>query len=517
MNNIVSYGVPANDIKLPEVITTQDGATFNPHMTKWSFCDGATTVSLDFSTISGATRALVGSIKVALAWYAENKSAHHLKNMFQRLRTLLRVVSSQKDKVLTQITSTDLINYRASLHAKNAWYIGSLSGFLKQWHALGIHGVSDDAIEFLKQVRLKGNQKGAAVRTMDPRRGPYSDIELESVQAALNAAYAAGNVDLDEYMLVWLFMLLGLRPIQYALLKTCDVSAGIAKDGSSVYSLRMPRAKQRGQTHRDEFTVRLLTPQVGKLLVIYAEQVKARFQGHLDDPSQAPLFPQKQSHLERPAKFRFHKATGAITGMLSEVLNKLHVRSERTGKPLHITATRFRYTIGTRAAMEGHGELIIAELLDHTDTQNVGVYVQSTPEMIERIDRAIAMAMAPLARAFAGVVIADESEAVRGGDPTSRIVDPRFDKNFKPVGSCGKYGSCGFMAPVACYTCHKFQPWLNGPHEAVLDYLLIERERLLRNTDKRIASNNDRTILAVAEVVQQCQTIRDGAMGVVHG
>jgi hypothetical protein len=36
--------------------------------------------------------------------------------------------------------------------------------------------------------------------------------------------------------------------------------------------------------------------------------------------------------------------------------------------------------------MEGHGELIIAELLDHSDTQNVGVYVQATPEIVESVE-----------------------------------------------------------------------------------------------------------------------------------
>ena len=133
------------------------------------------------------------------------------------------------------------------------------------------------------------------------------------------------------------------------------------------------------------------------------------------------------------------------------------------------------------------------------------MYVRATPEIIERIDRAIAMQMAPLARAFGGVIIASESEAIRGDDPSSRIVDPRFDKNLKPMGNCSTHGSCGFMAPISCYTCHSFQAWADGPHEAVLSYLIAERARLVSDADDRIASVNDRTILAVAEVVRQCQ------------
>ena len=79
---------------------------------------------------------------------------------------------------------------------------------------------------------------------------------------------------------------------------------------------------------------------------------------------------------------------------------------------------------------------------------------------------------------------------------------------MKPMGSCGKHGFCGFLAPIACYTCVNFQPWLDGPHEAVLAFLIRERDRLAQQTDLRIASINDRTILAVAEVVRQCEARR---------
>jgi len=77
-----------------------------------------------------------------------------------------------------------------------------------------------------------------------------------------------------------------------------------------------------------------------------------------------------------------------------------------------------------------------------------------------------------------------------------------------PMGNCGKFGFCGSLAPIACYTCSNFQPWLDGPHDAVLMHLISERERLLVGSDIRIASINDRTILAVAEVVKQCEDIQ---------
>ena len=157
--------------------------------------------------------------------------------------------------------------------------------------------------------------------------------------------------------------------------------------------------------------------------------------------------------------------------------------------------------------------MVIAEILDHTDTQNVGVYTEATPAIIERIDRAIAMQMAPLAQAFAGKLIKSEAEATRGADPSSRIIDLRIDRSGQAMGSCGQYSHCGFSAPIACYRCSCFEPWLDGPHEAVLAYLLDRREKLLATTDERMASVNDLTILAVAEVVRRCDEAKVSKLG----
>jgi hypothetical protein len=67
------------------------------------------------------------------------------------------------------------------------------------------------------------------------------------------------------------------------------------------------------------------------------------------------------------------------------------------------------------------------------------------------------------------------------------------------MGNCGSSIHCGFYRPIACYAgCFDFEPWLDGPHEAVLDYMLARREELTTATDNRIAAINDRAILGCA-------------------
>lgn len=499
--------LPLSIPSLPSSVRALSGAVFDPGVLRWTFHDGLHPVSLNFERLRGcATDELITAAKFPLIWYAENAEAATILNQFDNLRRLLESASAVTGQPVGIIDAPLLASFRASLTWETEWKLGALSAFLKKWESLGVPGVTKDAVRLLRSIRLKGNRKGAAVLTMDPLKGPLTDIERSATQSALNDAFAAKSITLDDYLLAWLCLLLGLRNIQFAMMKVCDVREITKADGATEYVLRVPRVKQgMAEARREQFKERLITPSIGKMLVGYATGVRKRFDGDgkfAISPSQAPLFPQKKTTKRARPGFHHHMSPADIGKRIKAVFEALEVYSERTGKPIQVTSKRLRHTVATSAAKEGHGELIIAELLDHSDTQNVGVYVKATPEIIERIDRAVALRMAPLAHAFAGVVIGNELGATRGDDPTSRIVDPRFDETMRPMGNCGRDGPCGFMAPIACYTCKNFQAWVDGPHEAVLDYLLVERGRLMAEVDVRIATVNDRTILAVAEVVQ---------------
>ena len=169
-----------------------------------------------------------------------------------------------------------------------------------------------------------------------------------------------------------------------------------------------------------------------------------------------------------------------------------------------ISPRRFRYTFGTRLAEEGASKVVIANRLGHVDLQQVGVYVEASPKVIDNIDRAMGALLAPLARAFRGRLVENEEQTTQKGAPGSRIID--FRSSASPVGSCAeKGGGCAFNKPVACYTCFRFEPWLDAPHEKVLNRFLADREKWA--TDERLAAVNDESILAVQEVIAQCTQI----------
>lgn len=498
---------------LPECVSTRSGQIFDPRAQRWVFRDGVKEVSMPFSDLGLEEVPWFDGFKLALVWQLKNASPSHAVNVHVRSRHFFRYLVRQYGALPQVIAAEHLISYSADPVVIKRGYLSGLGGFLQQWHSLGYPGVSESVVDFYKSVRLKGNEKGVAIRTMDPHKGPLTVMETAALLDALSSALRDKKVSAADYLLAWLVVALGMRPIQYAALKVCDFKVIRPKNGEETFVLAIPRAKQRWIVDmRSLSRERAILPEVGRLLLLHVQAVKQSYFGLISDVEMAPMFPTKRKQ-RQSLGYEFHNSSAALGQLIRATLGSLDVRSHRTGELLNVSAVRFRRTVGTRAAEEGHGPLVIAELLDHSDTQSVGVYVEATPEIIERLDRAIAIHMAPLAQAFAGKLIKGESEATRGADPSSRIIDLRVDRSGQAMGSCGQYSHCGFSAPIACYRCSCFEPWLDGPHERVLEYLLDRREKLLETTDHCIASVNDLAIIAVAEVVKRCADAKKNEPG----
>jgi integrase len=414
--------------------------------------------------------------------------------------------------VIDTFSQAHLQSYRSALQPSEEWKLATLSGFFRRWSAQGHPGVDPAAVKFLEELTLKGNFKGVAVSTSDPATGPFTVVEASAISTAVSDALATGRMSLRQYCITVLMAALGSRAVQFAALKCCDLRPPDPKGDSTQWILDVPRAKQRHQPARTQFKPRPLVPEIAELLRSQIEDVKQEavdIDGTDMDPSQLPIFP-NWTAIGAP-NLKYHSTGTELGSELSAALKTINARSERTGEAIAITARRFRYTVGTRAAEEGLGEYVIAELLDHTDVQQVAVYVMATQKIVERIEKAVAMHLAPLAQAFAGELISDEREAVRGDDPKSRIRDR---DTMACVGNCGRHSFCSASAPIACYTCRRFQAWVDAPHDQILDGLLQERDRVLQITgDLRVASVNDRTILAVAQVVHLCHARRQGDSG----
>jgi hypothetical protein len=371
----------------------------------------------------------------------------------------------------------------------------------------------------LESWTLRGNQKGIAVQTLDPDEGPLTKLEFEELHQAVIDGFKSETLDLAEFVLAKLFIATGRRPSQIGDLKVKDFIAASSSDGLQEFLINIPRRKQRGRNWREEFKACALIPEIGIVLKSLIDENHQKLHVIFSDlPQQIaeelPLFPDwKLLEAEHGsiAKYElqeifesqtFHAITEDLSKRFARIINRLDVYSERIGTLKNVGPTRMRRTLATRAAREGYGVLVIAELLDHSDTQNAGVYTENVPEHIYAINKAVGSQLEPWARAFKGEIIDSERDAIRGDDLTSRV----RSANGKAVGNCGQNGFCGGFGPVACYTCRDFQAWLDAPHQEVLEWLVSDRERKLALTkDETIATINDRTIFAVGEVIRRCE------------
>lgn len=512
---VSSSSLPAT-FSSKEIFVSKSGYEFNYYDERWviSTSDG---VNFNWTTSVFETN-LQESYKKVLLFFVQNNAPGYARNINYHTKLFFEFCLETDEDNLSFITSRHVINYYSSLIPKKKYLISQVLAFLKKWYELGYEGVDKDVLEIIKELRVKNAEKGKAVRLLCPYEGPLSDLEYEGIYTGLSKEFELGNISLTEMVIVKLFLATGRRPIQIASLKIKDFLGVTILDGNTFDLLRIPKVKQR-DTWRTDFTDYALSPDLGHLLRSYISDLQAEAQSYVSiknfNLEMLPLFPYwKKIHMhieehgfshinEYLETHIFHSTVDQLRIILSKVISQTGVTSERTGKPLEIFPLRLRRTLASRAAREGYGVLIIARLLDHADTQSAHVYTENTPEHLTSIDKAMAMQLAPIAQAFAGKLVIHEKYAKRGSELSSRI---KSRDSGDGVGTCGTHSFCSALAPIACYTCHHFQPWLDGPHEAILEGLLTHRKlTLARTQDKTIASVNDRTIFAVGRVIQLCK------------
>ncbi|MEJ1355673.1 MAG: site-specific integrase [Candidatus Sedimenticola sp. (ex Thyasira tokunagai)] len=463
---------------------------------------------------------VASSLKKVMARCAEEYAAETAKSLNDEVRRYFNITGDRLFKI------ESLISYRARLSRDEEQKLAKIRMLIRNWSDWGYPGITQEVIDLLDGWRLKGIEKGKAVKSLDTREGPLTEIEMNGLVDAMLKAYVSAQIDLADYAVAVVLVYTGRRPIQITSLKIKDLCQ--RKSGSVIeYCINFPRAKQRFSKWRTEFSEYPITEDLWSLLNLHSKNVVQKVEDKvgfsLDDEiiGELPLFPDyraikrskdKNKLLASCSTDDLHIERDCCNDVMRGLEKKLDVYSERTGERLNLATRRFRYTLGSNIAREGKGELIIAEALDHSDTQNVGVYVRNLPDVVERIDKAVALQLAPLAQAFQGVLVESEEYADRGGDLRSRIGNGEVN-----VGNCGSYGFCGAVAPIACYTCKHFQPWIDGPHEIILDELLEKRHEVLRNTqDIKIASSNDRLILAVAQVIRHCNAKKSNQLLLVE-
>jgi hypothetical protein len=173
---------------------------------------------------------------------------------------------------------------------------------------------------------------------------------------------------------------------------------------------------------------------------------------------------------------------------------------------------RFRFSIGTFMAEEGASVFHIAEILDHTDTQNVRVYVETVSSIADPVAKATDTALAPLVQRFQGRIVDSPDLPAFDGMPKQVIpaIAPHLGivhLDVGGVGMCGrdvrKDGLCRLLPPLSCYLCPSFAALRDGPHREMLNSIEAFLNENQESSDKRILMQLADVRIAIRQVLDQ--------------
>lgn len=515
---VLPLGVP----ELPDFSTTISGVHFDPRADVWDFQDGLDRVNVDFFQFKNQfSDLLIIALKAILMHASQELSPRSLVEFYKSTEKFLK---SQPLTLRIEIIDDVSLHrfWRDSSVYEGRKFI--FKSMIFRWVEHRYAGVDKSALEFLSRQKPRPCVVGESVLTWDPISGPLTDNEFKSFYESLVELYAQKRIQEQPFLMMWLVTSLGIRPRQVALLKVGDI---LKKNigGTVSYSLSIPRIKQRGQIPRDEMYDWPVISEIGELLYKHGKNQKTKFAGLVKELDQAPLFSvDRHSHpsvlestLVRDGKIGgdgnhessngrsglyFHMAVSSAIDVLRSVFDKLEISSERVGHEIVLNARRLRKTYGTRLAADNVPAPVLAAMLGHRDIKSSKPYIAATSRLQDRLDKSLAFELAPLAQAFRGEFLSAQDSASTG----AIIRDLRVVPSGEQLGKCDKTGYCGYAAPVACYTCKKFRPWKDAPHELIFEFLWERRQSRSAEFEKdaHMTMLHDRTILAVAQVILEC-------------
>jgi len=541
--------IPALSTHHAHVVTTRDGISFDSRDSKWPV-GARTRINVEgLRERFGADLldGLNGSLRSVVSKHSAGTIVGHAAALRHYHRTMF-----PKGKV-ERWTAKDLRNYRAKLVDEfgHEDYLIKLRSFLKLWKALQHPGVPDDAATTLLGMSLKACEVGRAVRTRDSKEGPLTPEELHNLTLDTYRAAEEGRIGLEDLSLAVFHILSGRRPCQSAALKCTDVDrtrrgdpAPGHPDGEQLLLLHVPRAKQRGHRFRETRRSIHFMEVYFALFEAQRDLVCAKFLAileahgfHLQTHDVAkllgnlPLYPywnEVQSTMSAAAALRTKNHAQALESLQTQAQGESwHQTSQRItahlgriattsgavstdGTALKLGGTRLRYTKGTDLSRQGVGVAALAWLMDHSNFHSIGVYIDNLPEHAAQLSKALAgsLVLNRVASLFRGELVDSEADAVAGDDPRRS----RISYKGEGAATCGVRKECGLGdgIPRACYTCDRFQPWVDGPHETVLEDLLQERDENQEalGEDHPVTRRRDKTIVAVINVIQRCNARR---------
>lgn len=454
-------------------------------------------VMINFNLIVSDNIELLDQVKYLCAQYVKSQSPSHALGIFNAVKNFLNnseIYSEESGDELADTLADEILCYFVSnrkMHGE------SELDRVRLWYRLGVKFklpmFQKPVADALRRLKLKGNVKGLDVLIHIEGKSPLTSNQLSDLRKLLQyygEQFAVGMSHFWRLAATWLFITLGIRPVQLRQLMVVDLAVNVdEKTKRKTFRLNVPSAKKRYQEPRTQFKSRSIPIFLGEMLeALKKHNIQYFSERNIKvDESRIPLFmPTSRQSLRksnaRTALFEYCFSTDSVNrapDKLLRHLNKLQINEKRDALELKINPRRLRKTFATHAAACGTPAMILMDLLDHKNMQHVMIYYKLGANFAIKIDKVYREQFGTILDYFEGTISlrelsdANKNEQVFGPDRLRRLVG---------IGFCGKNKLCRLAPPYSCYVCQKFEACNDRQvHEEVLETMIEENNELFEN------------------------------------
>ena len=266
---------------------------------------------------------------------------------------------------------------------------------------------------------------------------------------------------------------LGARDTQIIRIQFKDVH--VSESGAIFMSV--PRAKQRGDKNNNQKKQRSITKSLYHLI----KTLQSKYEQSLGHSITPEWFLLACSHIgttipthNRITMLQFCKRRMAF----ERVLNL----------GFKVTNRRLRKTFCTKLIAKGTPLKVVAELMDHSDLQQLEVYYRHTHHVARKLNDVLKAEAAEILDVFHGKVVTPEQVSQQG----QHIFAPTKDQSLHLIGSCGSATPCSLNPPLSCYGCSSLEAFEDADHKAVVELFVEEtKNRFGENHAIEILQHDD--------------------------
>jgi hypothetical protein len=229
----------------------------------WKLNHAVDRVRLDFRKLEFRSTAMLEAVAKFIAEQIKVSSGDNVHNTFQALRYLCRSEHFREadagggdvgERLISDLRHLqNFAHYR--LHYIRTWYCWCADQGMKQF--------PEEIAQRIRELKIPGNETGHAVRTQDPVKGAFDELEFIAITTRLRPL-SPERLTTMENALAWLAVACGANAFAYALAREEDYKPLKEEETGRIHArFDLPRIKKGHTFFREESHPKMLNDEIG--------------------------------------------------------------------------------------------------------------------------------------------------------------------------------------------------------------------------------------------------------------